>query len=215
MLRSPYLAGIALWVGFLSLAGTFLYFQQANIVAAASDDPAVRTRIFATIDLAVGIVTLAVQSLVTGRLISRFGVGPAAAFLPLVFAVGFAVLATNPALGIVIAFQAAQRAANFAISNPAREILFTVTSREEKYKAKYVIDGVVFRGIDAASGSLFAALRGAGRGARRDFLGHRPGRRRMARPRPGARQGAGAPRRGDFTNACTRAKGYALTPSKQ
>ena len=48
VLRSPYLAGIALWVALLSIAGTFLYFQQANIVAAASDDPAVRTRIFAT-----------------------------------------------------------------------------------------------------------------------------------------------------------------------
>jgi AAA family ATP:ADP antiporter len=57
VLRSPYLAGIALWVALLSLAGTFLYFQQANIVAAASDDPAVRTRIFATIDLAVGVTT--------------------------------------------------------------------------------------------------------------------------------------------------------------
>jgi AAA family ATP:ADP antiporter len=162
VLRSPYLAGIALWVALLSLAGTFLYFQQANIVAAASDDPAVRTRIFATIDLAVGVTTLVVQSLVTGRLIARFGVGPAAAFLPLVFAAGFAVLAASPALVTVIAFQAMQRAANFAISNPAREILFTVTSREEKYKAKYVIDGVTFRGMDAASGSLFAALRGAG-----------------------------------------------------
>jgi AAA family ATP:ADP antiporter len=162
VLKSPYLAGIALWVALLSLAGTFLYFQQANIVAAASDDPAVRTRIFAPIDLAVGVTTLVVQSLATGRLISRFGVGPAAAFLPLVFAAGFAVLALHPVLAVVIAFQAIQRAANFAISNPAREILFTVTSREEKYKAKYVIDGVTFRGIDAASGSLFAALRGAG-----------------------------------------------------
>jgi len=162
VLRSPYLAGIALWVALLSLAGTFLYFQQANIVAAASDDPAVRTRIFATIDLAVGVTTLVVQSLATGRLIARFGVGPAAALLPLVFAAGFAVLAVNPVLAVVIGFQAAQRAANFAISNPAREILFTVTSREEKYKAKYVIDGVTFRGVDAASGSLFAALRGAG-----------------------------------------------------
>jgi AAA family ATP:ADP antiporter len=162
VLRSPYLAGIALWVALLSLAGTFLYFQQANIVAAASDDPAVRTRIFATIDLAVGVTTLVVQSLATGRLIARFGVGPAAAFLPLVFAAGFAVLASSPVLATVIAFQAIQRAANFAISNPAREILFTVASREEKYKAKYVIDGVTFRGVDAASGSLFAALRGAG-----------------------------------------------------
>jgi AAA family ATP:ADP antiporter len=162
VLRSPYLAGIALWVFLLSAAGTFLYFMQANIIAAASDDPAVRTRMFATIDLAVGILTLLVQGLATGRLMSRFGVGPAAAFLPLVFAVGFAALASNPVLLVVVGFQALQRAANFAISNPAREVLFTVVEREEKYKAKYVIDGVVFRGADAVNGWLFATLRSAG-----------------------------------------------------
>ena len=65
-------------------------------------------------------------------------------------------------LWIVIAFQAAQRATNFALSNPAREVLFTVVEREEKYKAKYVIDNVVFRGSDALFGWLFAALRGLG-----------------------------------------------------
>jgi AAA family ATP:ADP antiporter len=162
VLRSPYLAGIALWVCLLSLAGTFLYFQQANIVAAASDDPAVRTRIFATIDLSIGILTIMVQFLATGRLIGRFGVGRAAAFLPLVFGLGFVALAFTPMLFVVIAFQAIQRTANFAISNPAREVLFTVLAREEKYKAKNVIDIVVFRGADAASGWLFAALRGAG-----------------------------------------------------
>ncbi len=160
--RSPYLASIALWVALLSLAGTFLYFQQANIVAEASDDPAVRTRIFATIDLAVGMLTLLIQSVVTGRLISRFGVGPAIACLPLTFAIGFTVLALSPVLAAVVAFQAAQRTVNFALSNPAREVLFTAVGREEKYKAKYVIDGVAFRGADAASGGLFAAARGAG-----------------------------------------------------
>jgi AAA family ATP:ADP antiporter len=160
--RSPYLAGIALWVTLLSLAGTFLYFQQANIVAAASDDPAVRTRIFASIDLAIGILTIAVQFFATGRLIARFGVGPAAAALPLVFALGFLALAFTPALFVVIAFQALQRATNFGLSNPAREVLFTVLEREEKYKAKNVIDIVVFRGADAASGWLFSTLRGAG-----------------------------------------------------
>ena len=162
VLRSPYLAGIALWVALLSLAGTFLYFQQANIVAAASDDPAVRTRIFATIDLAVGLLTLLVQSFATGRLIQRFGAGPAAAFLPLVFALGFLALWATPMLWVVVAFQAAQRTANFALSNPAREVLFTVLERGQKYKAKNVIDLVVFRGADAASGWLFAALRSAG-----------------------------------------------------
>ena len=162
VLRSPYLAGIALWVVLLSLAGTFLYFQQANIVAAASDDPGVRTRIFASIDLAIGILTIIVQFFATGRLIARFGVGRAAAVLPLVFGLGFLALAFTPMLLVVIAFQAIQRTANFALSNPAREVLFTVLEREEKYKAKNVIDIVVFRGADAASGWLFAVLRGAG-----------------------------------------------------
>jgi AAA family ATP:ADP antiporter len=162
VLRSPYLAGVALWVAALSIAGTFLYFQQLSIVAAASDDPAVRTRIFATIDLAVGVLTLVVQCFATGRLIERYGVGAAAGFLPLVFIVGFLALAVSPALVVVIAFQAIQRTANFALANPAREVLFTVLAREEKYKAKNVIDTVVFRGSDAVGGWLFAALRAAG-----------------------------------------------------
>jgi AAA family ATP:ADP antiporter len=162
LLRSPYLAGIALWVLLLSLCGTFLYFQQANIVAAASDDPAVRTRIFASIDLAAGLLTLLIQTTATGRLMTRFGVGPAAALLPLVFAAGFAALAASPLLLLVIGFQAIQRTANFAISNPAREVFFTVVDREEKYKAKYLIDGVVFRGGDALFGWLFNWLRAAG-----------------------------------------------------
>ena len=146
----------------LSLAGTFLYFQQANIVAALTDDPNKRTAIFARIDLAVSMVTLVVQFLATGKLIKRFGAGPAAALLPLVFAAGFLALWATPMLWIVIAFQAAQRATNFALSNPAREVLFTVVEREEKYKAKYVIDNVVFRGSDALFGWLFSALRAIG-----------------------------------------------------
>ncbi len=159
VLRSPYIAGITLWVALMSVAATFLYFEQAAIVAAASDNPAVRTRIFATVDLAVGVLTLLVQFVATGKLIARFGVGPALALLPLVFAAGFVVLAAAPLLAVVIAFQALQRTANFAISNPAREVLFTVVARDEKYKAKNVIDIVAVRGADAAGGWLFTALR--------------------------------------------------------
>jgi len=162
VLRSPYLVGILLWVSLLSVVATFLYFQQANIVAAASDDPAVRTRIFAGVDLAVGVLTLIVQAFATGKFIARFGVGAALCFLPFVFAAGFAVLAAAPMLAVVIAFQALQRTANFAISNPAREVLFTVVARDEKYKAKNVIDIVAVRGADAAGGWLFAALRSLG-----------------------------------------------------
>ena len=160
--RSRFLLGICAYVLLLTATATFLYFQQANIVAAASGDSAERTRIFAAIDLAVGVLTIGVQFIATGRLIARFGVGAAAAFLPLVFAIGFVMLAWAPMVGVVMAFQALQRTANFAISNPAREVLFTVLDREEKYKAKNVIDIVVFRGADALWAWFAALLRSAG-----------------------------------------------------
>ncbi|MDB5571378.1 MAG: hypothetical protein JWN93_2561 [Hyphomicrobiales bacterium] len=158
--RSPYLAGIALWVALLSLAGTFLYFIQQDVVRAASADPAVRTQIFAAMDLAANLATLALQFAATGALVKRIGAGPAAAILPLVFAIGFAALLVAPGLIVVVAFQAIQRTANFAFSNPAREILFTSVHRDEKYKAKNVIDTAVFRGGDVAWSWAFTGLRG-------------------------------------------------------
>ena len=166
VLSRPYVAGILLWVSVLSVAATFLYFEQAEIVAASSSDPAVRTRIFATVDLAVGLLTLGVQFVATGKLIQRFGIGPALAMLPLVFMTGFGVLALAPTLAVVISFQALQRTANFAISNPAREALFTVLERDEKYKAKNVIDTVGARGADAVGGWLLTGLRVLGMEAR-------------------------------------------------
>jgi AAA family ATP:ADP antiporter len=160
--RSPYLAGIALWVALLSLAGTFLYFMQQDVVRAASQDPAVRTRMFATMDLAANLLTLGLQFLVTGAIIKRIGAGASAAILPLIFAAGFAALLVAPTLAIIIAFQALQRTANFAFSNPAREIFFTSVSRDEKYKAKNLIDAAVFRGGDVIWSWSFTGLRALG-----------------------------------------------------
>lgn len=162
--RSPYLAGVALWVALLSLAGTFLYFVQQDIVRAASADPAVRTRIFASMDLAANLLTLGLQFVVTGQLIKRIGAGPAAAILPAVFVFGFGALAMAPALATIVAFQALQRTANFAFSNPARELFFTSVDRDEKYKAKSIIDTAVFRGGDVVWSWAFAGLRGLGVG---------------------------------------------------
>ncbi len=155
---SPYLIGIALWVAFLSLAGTFLYFIQQDVVRSLSEDPAVRTRIFAGMDLIANLMTLALQCMATGQIIKRLGAGPAAAILPVLFALGFAALILAPGLWTIVAFQALQRTLNFAFSNPAREILFTSVAREEKYKAKNLIDTVVFRGGDVVWSWAFAGL---------------------------------------------------------
>jgi len=160
--RSPYLLGLALWVSLLSFGGTFLYFEQAHIVAATILDRSAQTRLFAGIDLAVSVLTLATQALATGRLIARFGVGRAAAALPAIYIAGFAFLALMPGLIVVLLVQVVQRTMNFAIANPARQVLYTIVSREEKYKAKNLIDVVVFRGSDALYGWLFDSLQVVG-----------------------------------------------------
>jgi ATP:ADP antiporter, AAA family len=156
LFKSPYLGGIGLWVFLLSFAGTILYFVQAEVVSAAATDTATRTQIFAQIAKWVGILSLVIQLLATGRIIKAIGTGPAAALLPLVFVVGFVAVAMNPAVLLVVAgFQAVQRATNFGIANLARESLWTVVSREEKFKAKNIIDGSVFRAADAINAQIF------------------------------------------------------------
>jgi len=162
LLRSPYLIGVAAWVSLLSFGATTLYFAQANVVAANVHGAGAQTRIFASIDLAVGLLTLATQVFATGHLLKRFGTGAAAAALPAVYLVGFAALALAPTLGVVLVFQVAQRWMNFAIANPARQVFFTVVGREEKYKAKNLIDVVVYRGSDALYGWVFDTVQAAG-----------------------------------------------------
>ena len=161
---NPYLLRISAWLLLHTTLATFLYFSQIEIVGRHIESPAERTRLFAFIDLAVNSLTLAGQLLLTGRLMSRFGSGVALAALPLVSLLGFALIWLAPSLAVIVAFQIIRRSTNFFLARPAREALFTVVTAEQKYKAKNFIDTVVYRGGDAASGWLHAALTGLGAG---------------------------------------------------
>jgi AAA family ATP:ADP antiporter len=160
--KSPYLLGVAAWVSLLSFGATILYFAQANLVAARVQGAAEQTRFFASIDLAVSVLTLLTQIAATGPLLKRFGTAAAASLLPAVYVVGFAVLAMVPTLAVVLVFQVVQRWANFAIANPARQLFYTVVGRAEKYKAKNLIDVVVYRGSDALYGWVFESMQALG-----------------------------------------------------
>ena len=162
LVRSPYLLGVAGWVSLLSFGATIAYFAQANIVAATIHGAAAQTRLFAGIDLAVGLLSLATQVFATGRFLKRFGTGIAAAALPAIYVVGFAALAIAPSLSAVVTLQVAQRWMNLAIANPARQVFFTVVGREKKYKAKNLIDVVVYRGSDALYGWVYDSLQALG-----------------------------------------------------
>ena len=162
MFQSPYLLGVGAWVSLLSFGATIVYFEQAHIISATVHGAGAQTRIFASIDLAVSLLTLATQVFATGWLLKRFGTGIAAGALPLVYVVGFAALAVSPSLAVVLTLQVVQRWMNFAIANPARQVFFTVVTREEKYKAKNLIDVVIYRGSDALYGWVFDSLQALG-----------------------------------------------------
>ncbi|AUG07612.1 NTP/NDP exchange transporter [Pseudomonas sp. S09G 359] len=162
--RSPYLLGLVLFMLLHTTAATFLYFEQGRIVAGSYADVASRTQFFAFIDLIVSALTLTFQLLLTGPLIRRVGIGGALVALPMVTLVAFTAMALSPVPATVALAQGLRRAIEFSVVRPAREVLWTVVSREEKYKAKNVIETLVYRGGDALSGWLSVGLTAAGAG---------------------------------------------------
>ena len=59
--------------------------------------------------------------------------------------------------------QVLYRYGRYSVSKPAREILYTVVGREEKYKSKAFIDTCVYRGGDAVwSGAYDGLQKGLG-----------------------------------------------------
>jgi AAA family ATP:ADP antiporter len=161
---SPYLLGIAAYMVVYTVLSTFLYFQQARLVADSGLASEARTSLFASMDLAVNLLALAGQTFVTARLIRRWGVAMVLALVPALTFAGFGVLALFPVLAVAVGFQVLRRAADFALARPARELLYTAVEREAKYKAKNFIDTVVYRSGDAVGGWAFAGLKALGLG---------------------------------------------------
>jgi len=161
---SPYLIGIVLFILFYTTLATFLYFQQAHIIEGAFEDSGQRTAVFAWIDFSVNALTILGQALVTHRVVRRFGVGMTLAVVPVIMLAGFAALAAAPVLLVLLAVQILRRAGNYALTRPAREMLFTVLDREAKYKSKNFIDTVVYRGGDAVAAWIYTGLMALGLG---------------------------------------------------
>jgi AAA family ATP:ADP antiporter len=164
IMHSRYLLAICGFMFLYAITTTFVYFQQADITASQFHDRAARTAFFAHIDTWVNSLTLLVQLFLTGRLLKWIGVGPTLAFLPILSMVGFIAIGITPVLSLFAVFQVARRAGNFAITRPAREVLFTVLTREDKYKAKSFIDTFVYRTADQVGAWSYSLLRWLGLG---------------------------------------------------
>lgn len=155
-IRNPYLLGIGLFIFLYTSIGSFVYFELKNLMADYSR--AERAQIWASVDLVVNTLTLVIAMFATGRIASRMGLSFTLASVPVVIGVGMMLLMAAPAVATVVALQIVRRAGNYAISRPAREMLFTAVDRETRFKAKPVIDIVVYRGGDMLNAWGFTAL---------------------------------------------------------
>lgn len=162
VLRSPYLLGICLFMLLFTIGTTVLYFQQAEIVGARYTDRESRTAFLARIDFFVQLITIVAQVFISGRVIKWIGVGMTLAILPIMSIIGFGALGMYTSLSLFVAFNVLRRAGNYAFANPGREVLFTVISPEDKYKAKNFIDTFVYRSGDQIGAWSYAGLSALG-----------------------------------------------------
>ena len=153
---NPYLLAIGAFILLYTAIGSFVYFEQKNLLAAF--DRAARTQILGGVDFVVNVLTFGIGMFATSRIVTRFGMPVTLALIPVFIAAGLLILAFAPILTIVLALQVARRAGNYGVTRPAREMLFTAVDRETRFKAKPVIDVAVYRGGDALSSIAFASL---------------------------------------------------------
>jgi len=158
VVRSPYLLGIAVFVLLMTWVSTFLYLEQQAFVSKVFTSTDERTRFFAGIDFWVQGASLGMQLLLFGRLFKWFGLRAMLVSVPIMMTAGYALFALAPTFMVLVVVYALRRVGDYALTRPCRDSLFTVVSREEKYKAKSLIDTFVYRGGDATSGSLYKAL---------------------------------------------------------
>ena len=154
--NSRYLLAIGLFIFFYTSIGSFVYFELKNLLA--DYDRETRSQIWASMDLAVNTLTVLVAAFATGRIAKNMGLSFTLASVPVLIGAGMLLLAAAPMVSVVVAVQIVRRAGNYAISRPAREMLFTAVDREVRFKAKPVIDIVIYRGGDMLNAWAFTAL---------------------------------------------------------
>jgi AAA family ATP:ADP antiporter len=164
LLRSRYLLGIGAFILLLTSVSTFLYFEQARLVAALFPDRAEQVRVFGVIDFVVQAGALSAQLFITGRLAQRLGVRVLLALVPALVSLGFIGLALAPTFAMLAGLMIVRRVGEYAFVRPGREMLFAPLDAESKYKVKNFIDTVVYRGGDALSGWAKAGLDMLGQG---------------------------------------------------
>jgi AAA family ATP:ADP antiporter len=144
----PVLRAMAALLFFGVGVGTLLYNEQAAIARTWFSTDAERTAYYSSLDLAINLTTILVQVFLTRLLLVRYGIAPLLLIPAGAIFLGYCLLMANPLPLLVAVVQVATRAGEFSLAKPARETVYTRVDRESRYKAKAVIDTVIYRAGD-------------------------------------------------------------------
>lgn len=163
VLKSPYLLLIAALVLLLNLVNTTGEYLLGRTVAQAAADAVAHGGVseekfigtfFSNFQFGVNLTGLLVQLFVVSRVLKYLGVRVALLVLPFIALGGYTLLAVYPVLGVIRWTKTAENATDYSLNNTVRNVLFLPTTREQKYKAKQVVDSFCQRAGDVLSAAL-------------------------------------------------------------
>ncbi|KAI0501866.1 hypothetical protein KFK09_016811 [Dendrobium nobile] len=160
IVSSTYLICVSLFLWLSAVVSSFFYFQKVTIIAMTVTSPVARRRLFALINSFIAVFIFAGQLILTGRILTAAGITVAICAAPFVAIANMVALAVWPTWITVGVSETLRKVNTYVVTRPGRELLFTVVSQEEKYKAKVCIDVIVQRLGDATAAAIYKILFG-------------------------------------------------------
>ncbi|CAA0836642.1 TLC ATP/ADP transporter [Striga hermonthica] len=155
ILSSSYLLQVALLLWLSAVVSSFFYFQKVTVIASTVESPVARRKLFAQINSFIAVFILGGQLTLTGRILTVAGVTSAICSAPFVGFMNLIALAVWPSWIAVAISETLRKVVMYVVTRPGRELLFTVVTQDEKYKAKVCIDVIVQRLGDATAAGMY------------------------------------------------------------
>ncbi|XP_057523373.1 uncharacterized protein LOC130803221 isoform X2 [Amaranthus tricolor] len=164
ILSSSYLIYVSLFLWLSAVVSSFFYFQKVSVIAMTTSSAAGRRKLFGEINSIIALFIFSGQITVTGRILTVAGVTLAICCAPVVGLFNLVAVSVWPTWVVIAVCETLRKVVMYVVTRPGRELLFTVVSLEEKYKAKVCIDVIVQRLGDATAAGMFKLLFGTLKG---------------------------------------------------
>ncbi|KAM1126343.1 hypothetical protein EV2_042741 [Malus domestica] len=158
ILSSSYLLYVSLFLWLSAVISSFFYFQKVSVIAMTVTTSLGRRKLLAQINSFIAVFILAGQLTITGRFLTIVGVTTAICAAPFVAFLNLVAIAVWPTWVAIAVSETLRKFVTYVLTRPGRELLFTVVSQDEKYKAKVCIDVFVQRLGDATAAGMYKLL---------------------------------------------------------